>query len=741
MTTRMELLQQTFIAESRELLRAMETALLQLEEAPQDIELINAVFRAAHTIKGSSGAINFEAIVEFTHAMESVLQLIRSGDIIIDSPLIALLLRCGDHLSTLLDCLAADDPEAVLQRSGEAGRSLLADLNTWLPVESPPQVVPEPGRDNGAPRIGGNTVATSAWHISLRFRPDVLRYGLDPLSFIRYLGSLGEISVATTLFDAMPEASIMDAESCYLGMELDFTGPVDKETIENVFDYLREDCTLRILPLQSRISDYIARINDLPDDDAPLGELLVTSGALTRRELQDALRLQQDLGAKQAGEEPEHASRIGEILVDQALVQEELVGAVLDKQDLIKKNRALEGSFIRVRADKLDELIDLVGELVIASAGASVVAQRGGDGDMVEAASILARLVEEVRDGALELRMVPIGETFSRFDRLVHDLGHELGKEVDLVLTGVETELDKSMVERISDPLVHLVRNALDHGIEAPELRRQRGKPARGRLHLNAYHEPGGIVIEVADDGGGLAREKILPRAIERGLVAPGSDLSDQDILRLIMEPGFSTADQVTNVSGRGVGLEVVKRNVEALRGNVSIDSAEGKGTLIALRLPLTLAIIDGFLVRVGGSAYVVPLESVLECMELPLEERARFGETGYVNLRCEVLPLLRLREVFEVRGKPAKRENVVVVNYAGRKAGFVVDMLMGKSQTVIKPLCRLFERLSGISGSTILGNGEVALILDVQALVQTAIASESKGQAHRATGVSRRNS
>ncbi|HKN10046.1 MAG TPA: Hpt domain-containing protein, partial [Pseudomonadota bacterium] len=519
MTTRMEMLRQTFIAESRELLRAMETALLQLEKAPQDSELINAVFRAAHTIKGSSGAINFDAIVEFTHAMESVLQLIRSGEIIIDSALIALLLKCGDYLSSLLDCLATD--EAPIELSGEAGRRLLADLNTWLPAASRSHPAPEPTPDSREARIRGGTLVR-AWHISLRFGPDVLRFGLEPLSFIRYLGSLGEISAATTLFDAMPEASIMDAESCYLGMELDFSGPVDKETLEDVFEYLRDDCTIRILPAQSGISDYIAAINDLPENDAPLGELLVTSGALTRRELKDALRLQRGLDAKRAGDGPERKTPIGKILVDQALVQEELVGAVLGKQDLIKKNKALEGSFVRVRADKLDDLINLVGELVIASAGASVVAERGTDGDMVEAASTLARLVEEVRDGALELRMVPIGETFSRFDRLVHDLGHELGKEVELVLTGVETELDKSMVERISDPLVHLVRNALDHGIEAPELRRQRGKSERGRLHLNAYHEPGAIVIEVSDDGGGLAREKILPRAIERGLVAPG---------------------------------------------------------------------------------------------------------------------------------------------------------------------------------------------------------------------------
>jgi two-component system, chemotaxis family, sensor kinase CheA len=726
MTTRMEMVQQTFIAESRELLRAMETALLQLEKAPQDAELINAVFRAAHTIKGSSGAINFEAVVEFTHAMESVLQLIRCGDITIDGPLVALLLKCGDYLSSLLDCLLADDKEAVLEQIRDAGRGLLADLNARLPAASVPQVVAEPTPDTGTERIGGGTVASSAWHISLRFGPDVLRHGLDPLSFIRYLGSLGEIGAATTLFDAMPEASIMDAESCYLGMELDFTGDVDKETIENVFDYLQEDCTIRILPPRSRISDYIALINDLPEDDARLGELLVTSGALTRRELDEALRLQQNLDEERAAKGLQPVSRIGEILVDQALVQEELVGAVLDKQDLIKKNKALENSFIRVRADKLDELIDLVGELVIASAGAGVIAQRAADSNMIEAASTLARLVEAVRDGALKLRMVPIGETFNRFDRLIHDLARELGKDVELVLTGTETELDKSMVERISDPLVHLVRNALDHGIEAPEVRRQRGKSPRGQVRLNAYHESGSVVIEVADDGRGLDRKKILARAVERRLATPGQNLSDQEIFRLIVEPGFSTAEQVTNVSGRGIGLDVVRRNVESLRGSVSVDSEEGEGSTISIRLPLTLAIIDGFLVGVGRPSYMVPLEMVVECMELSAEDAARVRESGYVNLRGQVLPLLRLRDVFEVPNESGKRENVVVVNYGGQQAGFVVDSLLGEFQAVIKPLGKLFEQLAGISGSTILGSGEVALILDVATLVQRAIGAEA---------------
>ena len=728
MTTRTELIQQTFIAESRELLRDMESALLQLEKAPHDAELINAVFRTAHTIKGSSGAVNFEAIVEFTHAMESVLQLLRSGDLVIDSAIVALLLKCGDHVSTLLDCLVAGDKNEALGRIGSTGESLLKSLNGYLASPFGLRVNREEW-DPRSERANAGAVASNVWHISLRFGRDILRHGLDPLSFIRYLAGLGEIVAVTTLFDRMPEADGMDPESCYLGLELDFKGHADKETIEGVFDYLREDSVVRILPPHSKVADYIALIKEMPLDDVSLGDLLVSSGALTRRELEEGLRAQQLRQSKTGTEQTKYRPKLGTILVDQGVVQNELVDAALDKQDVIKKNKALEGGFIRVRADKLDDLINLVGELVIASAGAGVIAQRAADSDMIEAASTLARLVEEVRDGALGLRMVPIGETLCRFDRLVHDLGQELGKEVELVLTGTETELDKSMVERISDPLVHLMRNALDHGIEAPELRLKRGKQARGRVQLNAYHESGSIVIEVADDGRGLDRTRILARAVERNLVAPGQTLSDQDTLRLIMEPGFSTAEHVTNVSGRGIGLDVVRRNVESLRGTVGIESKDGAGTTISIRLPLTLAIIDGFLVSVGRSAYVVPLEIIVECLELREEDGVCVRGSGYLNLRGEVLPLLRLHDVFEVPDAAPKRENVVVVNYGGQRAGFVVDALLGEFQAVIKPLGKLFERLAGISGSTILGNGDVALILDAPTLVQRAVNAEQAGR------------
>jgi two-component system chemotaxis sensor kinase CheA len=600
---------QTFIAESRELLQEMEQALLTLEKMPSDVEAINAVFRAAHTIKGSSGVFGFDDLVEFTHTVESLLEDVRAGLVKVDPDLIGRLLASRDHIAFLVDNVA---------------------------------------RGEEAPRP---TTTGDAWHVSLRLGPDVLRNALDPLSFLRYLGTLGELKKVDATFDAMPELAMMDPESCYLNLEIDFSGAVDKAKLEEVFEFLRDDCEIEITP-----------------PHAP-------------------------------------ATRPG------------------------VESKALESNFVRVHANKLDELIRLVGELVIAGAGANTLALKSGNSDMIESTSTLERLVEEVRDAALNLRMVPIAETFGRFNRVVRDLGRELGKEVELTLSGVETEVDKSMAEKIADPLMHLVRNALDHGIESPEVRRSRGKPAVARLSLNAYHETGSIVVEVSDDGGGLDRGRILERAVERGLVSADHAPSDQEVFELIMQPGFSTAQNVTNVSGRGIGMDVVKRNVEALRGTIAIESIAGAGTKVVIRLPLTLAIIDGFLVGVGRSTYVVPLDMVIECMELNSEERSAIRGRSFINLRDKVLPLLRLRDTFEVAGEAGRRENIVVVDFGGRQAGLVVDSLQGEFQTVIKPLGRIFERLGGISGSTILGSGEVALILDVPVLVQRAIQTQSQSQ------------
>lgn len=737
--------QQTFVAESRELLAAMEEALLQLEKSPDDPDALNAVFRAAHTIKGSAGVFGLDAIVEFTHAMESVLSDVRAGEIVVDATLIALLLSCGDHCQAMVQGVEAGQA-APPQELVDAGRTLTEQLRACLSpaaasgepvaVVSLPQAVASAPREAEVESPGGPAVSSDTWHISLRFGRDVLRNGMDPLSFVRYLETLGDIEAVATLFDAMPDPAEMDPESCYLGLEIAFSGAVDKQTLESVFEFVHDDCAIHILPPRSKVLDYIRLIDSLPEDKGRLGELLVDCGALTRRELEDGLRMQQSLAARQ-GQDAAAAERhrLGEILVGQGVVQDELVDAALKKQRVIKEHRTLENSFVRVRADKLDELIALVGELVIAGAGARLLAQRAGNGELIESTLGVEQLVEQIRDSALKLRMVPIGDAFTRFHRVVRDLSAELGKKVELMLSGAETELDKSMIDQIADPLMHLVRNALDHGIEAPQAREQRGKPPVGRVHLNAYHDSGSIVIEVGDDGGGLDRGKILARALERGLVAPDARPDEQEIARLIMEPGFSTAEHVTSVSGRGIGMDVVRRNVEALRGSVVIDSSASQGTTVAIRLPLTLAIIDGFLVGVSRAAYVVPLDMVVECMELSAEERIAARDRGYINLRDRVLPLLRLRDVFEISGEAGRRENVVVVQYGGQQAGLVVDALLGELQAVIKPLGKLFERLPGIGGSTILGSGEVALILDVAALVQRAIGAESMREMHARTG------
>ena len=379
-------------------------------------------------------------------------------------------------------------------------------------------------------------------------------------------------------------------------------------------------------------------------------------------------------------------------------------------------------AYVRVDAAKLDSLITRIGELIIAAAGTNLLARKTGNSELEESTSTLSGLVEEVREGALQLRMVKIGGTFNRFQRTVHDVSRELGKEIELVVRGEDTELDKTVVERIADPLTHLVRNAIDHGIEPADVRLARGKPAVGTVTLNAYHDSGSIVIEVSDDGGGLKRDRILAKAMERGLIEDGRSLTDSEVFGFIFEAGFSTAEKVTSLSGRGVGMDVVKRNITALRGTVGIKSEEGRGTTVTVRLPLTLAIINGFQVTVGKSSFVLPLETIEECVEFAAADGHDFA-----NLRGAVLPFVRLRDVFGTREPPSRRQSIVVVKYAGERAGLVVDALVGEFQTVIKPLGKLFQNVKCVSGSSILGTGEVALILDVPLLIDQATAGRRR--------------
>ncbi|MBS1162084.1 MAG: CheA signal transduction histidine kinase [Proteobacteria bacterium] len=578
----------TFIIEAGELLEDMEAALLRIEQTPDDADTINAIFRAAHTIKGSAGLFGFDHVVSFTHVAESVLDKVRNGLIPITSELVALFLAVGDHLAHLIagigDKAAPDDTLA------HAGAALVARLNVYLDqtaAGSQVTVTAEP--EAHLEKEGGHGVDSDNWHLSLRFGPDVLRNGMDPLSFIRYLSTFGQIVEIVTLADKVPTLSELDPEASYLGFEIAFRTEGDKATIEGAFEFVRDDALIRILPPHSRISEYQRLIGELPQEELRLGEILVRCGTLTPRELDAALN-------RQADHPDGPALPLGEVLVDQKLVQPRVVEAALDKQKQVKEAKTAESGLIRVNADNLDEHINLIGELIIASAGASLIAQQTVNPALLEAMTRLSRLVEEVRDSALKLRMVQIGATFKRFQRVVRDVSAELGKDIRLEISGGETDLDKTVVEKIGDPLTHLVRNSMDHGIEPAEVRLARGKPAYGTVHLNAYHDSGSIVIEVVDDGGGLKRERILAKAIERGLAKADQQLTDQEIYQLIFLPGFSTVEQVSNLSGRGVGMDVVRRNITALRGTVDIDSSEGVGTTMRIRLPLTLAIIDGVL-------------------------------------------------------------------------------------------------------------------------------------------------
>lgn len=742
----------TFVIESRELLENMEAALLQIEQAPDDSDLINAIFRAAHTIKGSAGLFGLDHVVSFTHNAENVLDMVRGGKLHIDGSLVAVFLDVCDHMGALVELIAAgaEPSTEVHQRSAE----LVTQLKQLAGL--PSALVPAPlAKVNVATvhqQVPGG-VDSDNWHLSLRFNPDVLKNGMDPVAFIRYLTTLGDIVSIVTLTDALPCAAEMDPESCYFGFEINYRSSADKAAIEGAFDFVRDDASIRILPPHSKIGDYLELIRSLPEEEMRLGEILVRCGTLTESELREALSDQERQRVAGGLEQT-----IGEVLVSQHVVQPAVVEAALQKQKQVRDNKAGDGGLIRVNAEKLDEHINLIGELIIASAGINLAAIKNGQPELFEAASVLNRLVENVRDSALQLRMVQIGATFNKFQRVVRDVSKEIGKDIRLEISGADTELDKTVVEKIGDPLTHLVRNSMDHGIESADIRLARGKPAYGTLCLNAYHDSGSIVIEVSDDGGGLNKDRILSKAIERGLVKSDQSLSDSEIYSLIFEPGFSTAEQVNNLSGRGVGMDVVRRNIVALRGSVEIDSAEGVGATMRIRLPLTLAIIDGFLVGVGNSSFVVPLEMVIECVELTQAEIEAAQGRNQLDLRGEVLPFIRLRELFDIPEsppperdeeearlleideelafllQPVKRENVVVVSYAGQRAGLVVDALHGEYQTVIRPLGNVFNGLQGVSGFTILGSGLVALILDVPGLVKRVARRETRRNEQAAT-------
>ncbi|WP_028449909.1 chemotaxis protein CheA [Chitinibacter tainanensis] len=688
-----------FLDEAHELLAAMESILMDVQGQQPDSEQLNAMFRAMHTIKGSSGLFGLDAIVRFTHEAENVLDALRAGELSFDDELNTLLLRCHDHVKAMLQEL--DHPDVL---ASMAAPPLIDELKAYFRQQTSGDISPLAASATEAP-----AAAEQSWLISLRFGREVLADGMDPLSFVRYLAESGELGGLQTISTQLPGGDAFDPEQCYLRFELVYHSAMPLAKLNDVFEFVRESSQIHIFPLATA-GRYLATVTQGQD------EAEQQAVAAAWQQLGVVIEAEAEVVTEAAAVEAV-APLASNLQFAQAAKQAS--GAVARKTEH-KETKTTETRFIKVEASKLDNLINLIGELVIAGAAANLIARRSGQSAQIESTATIATLIEQIRAGTLSMRMVQIGEIFSRFPRVVRDVSKELGKSIELHISGAETELDKSMVEKLGDPLMHIVRNAIDHGIESVETRLAAGKSATGNVWLNAYHESGSIVIEVADDGGGLRKDKIVAKAVANGLISADAMLSDNEIYKLIFEPGFSTAEQISNISGRGVGMDVVKRGLEALRGTIDIDSAVGEGTNFRIRLPLTLAIIDGFLVQIGKSTFVIPLEVVVECIEVP-DDLKSDGTHSHLNLRGEVLPVLNLSEFLELGEPPGKRQNVVVVNYGESKAGLLVDNLLGEFQTVIKPLGQLFSHLRAISGSTILGSGEVALILDVPALIEFA--------------------
>jgi two-component system chemotaxis sensor kinase CheA len=704
MNLNIEEIKEIFMAESSELLQTMESILLDFEKENYNDEKLNELFRSVHTIKGSAGIFGYENIVKFTHIVENVLDNLRENKLEFTKELNSLLIDCRDQISDLVEYTAnhIEFSSEFLEKE----KKLVQSLKSYLVEEK--KLENETKQEN----LVEKTILQN-WHISLRFHENTYKDGLDPYSIINYLNKEGEILYLYTLSKTIPSLENINPEACYFGFEILYRTSKDFSFILQSFEFVEFDCKINILSPTRTYDELNEFIQSYSESKFSILRILIQMGSIKLEEIQ-LLNLRK--------RNSKIASESEEVIEKEEIKQEEITKKNLPNTEKIssKKNNK-ETKMIRIDSNKLDYLINLVGELVIAGANLSQKNQDKKDSELSESVYLLNHLISEIRESALKIRMVQIGETFSRFQRTVRDIGNELNKEIDLKITGAETELDKTVVEKIYDPLIHLIRNAIDHGIESPSVRESIGKSKIGKLELNASHEAGSILIEVKDDGKGLDKEKILAKAIDKNLVNPDKVLSDDEIFRLIFQPGFSTAEKITNISGRGVGLDVVERGIDALRGTVTVSSTKDRGTSFKVKLPLTLAIIDGFLFKVGVYHYIVPLSQVVECFEFNKNEFNNQDSKNIINLRGEVLPYLRLSDFFSIEENSEIRKNILVLQYGSKKVGLLIETLHGEIQTVIKPLGKIFEKLKGISGSTILGSGEVALILDISELFKKA--------------------
>jgi two-component system, chemotaxis family, sensor kinase CheA len=681
-----------FFEESIEGLEVMESRLLNLD-ASADRETINTIFRAAHSIKGGAGTFGFMEISQFTHAVETLLDEMRNGTRSVTPDAVQVLLQSVDVMREMVDLAQAEKPilssnaqaltarlaEILADQGGSTAPAVVAQAASTPPSVLAPQATTTPAA-GAAPCVPPAEAPARHWRITFKPHLSLFKTCNDPVRLFDQLQALGSLEVAAHL-ERLPPFGALDPTECHLDWTLDLRGPVGRDQLIEIFDWVDANSTITyelVEPVGAAAAAMTPVIEAAPTKAPP------PAAAPTNSSSANTSPASAPAGPKQGAE---------------------------------------SGS-LRVATEKVDALINLVGELVITQ---SMLGRFSDDFDPKDLESLrrglsqLARNTRELQESVLKIRMLPISFSFNRFPRLVHELSRKLGKKVELKLNGEGTELDKTVLEKIGDPLVHLVRNSLDHGLETPEVRRAAGKSDTGTLELNAHHEGGNIIIEVKDDGAGLNKTRILAKARERGLVAQDATLTDEQIYNLIFLPGFSTAEAVSDVSGRGVGMDVVRRNITDLGGHVQLFSTPGQGSAIRIRLPLTLAILEGQMLRVGKETYVISLVSIIETVQPKREHIYRVaGQTELFKHRHEYLPIIRLHRMFDIEPDALDVEKglLIVAESDGRHVAILVDELLAQQQVVIKSLDTNFKQVPGLAGATIHGDGTVALILDVPSLV-----------------------
>ena len=683
--------QKVFKEEAYEKLAEIEETMLELEDSPDDSELISKAFRALHTIKGSGAMFDFNDIVAFTHDIENVYDLVRDAKIPVTKELISLTLSAHDHIKNMLDDPDNESEEMFKKRNEitNAIRSLLPDNNK--------------SEDEVNQQVEVEEQLSNIYTIyRIRFKPDQELFitGTNPILLLNELREMGECVVAAHT-ESIPNLNDINPEFCYTYWDIILRTNNDISAIQDVFIFVDDNCEIDIQKIAK--DDDI----DIEFNEKKLGDILLDRGDIDASALQQALQKQLP---------------VGEILIKEGLADSDSINSALAEQQFVKKMkdtvRKVEvSSSIRVASDKLDKLVDLVGELVTGQARLSQIANNTMNSDLLTVAEEIERLTAELRDNTMSVRMLTFGTTFNKFKRLVRDLGSDLGKEIILKTEGSETELDKTVIEQLNDPLVHILRNSIDHGIEPPDVRKMSNKPVQGTVKLSANYSGAHVLISIQDDGAGMKVESIRKKAIDKGIITQDAKMTDNEIYQLIFMPGFSTAEKVTNVSGRGVGMDVVKKGIESLRGTVDVISQPGKGTTITLKLPLTLAIIDGLLVKIGPENFILPLAAVKECIELTQQDVEDAHGRHVINVRGQIVPYIRLKDQFKIKSEKQDIEQVVITEIGNYQIGFVVDSVIDQHQTVIKNLSKVYKNIDGISGATIMADGTVSLIIDINNL------------------------